>query len=74
MVTIEFQGKVENGVIVVPDEYKQVLADHDTVTIKINTRPKKRISQTGIIAALSQNPVQIEGIRSITRDEMHQRL
>lgn len=73
MIPIEFQAKVENGVIVVPDEYKQVVANYDTVTILIGKQPKKRISQAGIIDALSRNPVVVPGIRSITRDEMHDR-
>lgn len=73
MVPVEFQARVENGIIVVPDEYKQVIANHDTVTVVVSNQPKKRISQTGLIAALTRNPVAVPGIRSITREEMHDR-
>lgn len=73
MVPVEFQARVENGIIVVPDEYKQVIANYDTVTVIVGKQSKKRISQTGIIAALIRKPVSVPGIRSITRDEMHDR-
>lgn len=35
MVPVEFQARVENGIIVVPDEYKQVIANYDTGTVMV---------------------------------------
>ncbi len=41
------------------------------VTVIILKQPK-RISQTGIIAELSQNLISVSGIRKLTRDEIYQ--
>jgi len=74
MSAVEFQAKIENGAIAVPDAYKQELLDGEIVTVVVSKQPKKKISQTGMIAELTRNPVQVQGIRSVTRDEMHERL
>ena len=60
MVPVEFQASVKNGIIVVPDEYQQVIVDYDTVTVVVGKQSKKRISQTGMIAALIRNPVAMD--------------
>lgn len=73
MATVEFQARVENGVIIVPEEYKQELSDGAVVNVVVSKQPAKKISDTGILAELAQKPVQVKGIRSITRDEMHDR-
>lgn len=73
MVTVEFQAKVENGVIVVPEEYKQELAKASTVKIVVLTQAKRQTMQFDIMDELAQNPLLVPGIRSITREEMHER-
>jgi hypothetical protein len=73
MQAVEFQTRVENGVITIPDEYKQELTDGAVVKVTVAKQPTKKISETGILAELARNPVRVAGIRSITRDEMHER-
>lgn len=73
MVTVEFQAKVENGVIVVPQEYQQDLVEGDTVKVTVIKQPKKQILETDILAELMRNPIPVPGVRSITREEMHDR-
>jgi hypothetical protein len=70
MVTVEFQAKVENKVIVVPQEYQQ-LAEGREVKIIVLKQPKKQTMQFDIMDELAQNPIPVPGIRSITRQEMH---
>ncbi len=73
MSTLEFQAKVENGIIVVPEKYKQELAEASTVKIVVLKQPKKQTMQFDIMDELAQKPVLVPGIRSITREEMHER-
>jgi hypothetical protein len=73
MIAVELQARVENGSILIPEEYKQVIADCNTVTVQVTQPSKKKISETGILAQLAINPVPVTGIRTITRDEMHDR-
>ena len=71
MATLEFQAKVENGIIVIPEEYKQELAEASTVRIVVLKQYKKPTVQFDIMDELAQNPIRVSGIRSITRKEMH---
>jgi hypothetical protein len=67
---VEFQAKIENGAIAVPEKYKQELTDGDVVKVIVIKR-SKRIPQTGILAEVAKNPVQIKGLRSMSRDELY---
>jgi len=67
MSNVEFQAKVENGIIVVPEEFKQELAEVSTVTIVVFKQPKKQTIQFDIMDELAQKPVLVPGIRLITR-------
>jgi hypothetical protein len=73
MATVEFQAQVENGVIIVPEQYKDELADGVVVKVIVSKPPVKKISTTGILAELAENPVLVQGIRFLTRDEIHER-
>jgi hypothetical protein len=43
------------------------------VKIILLKQPQKQAQQFDIMAELAQNPVSVAGIRSITREEMHDR-
>jgi hypothetical protein len=73
MVSIEFQATVENGVIVVPEAYKQDLSEGSSVRVTVVKQPKKRISDTGALADLMRHPIPVTGVRSMTREEMRDR-
>ncbi len=68
--SVEFKAKIKQGIIEIPEEYKQALKEENEVTVIVLKQPK-RISQTGIIAELTQNPISVLGIRQLTRDEIH---
>ena len=71
MITVEFQAKVENGEIVIPDEYKQEIVGANTVKITV-VKPTKQTSRPDFINELAKNPVKVD--RFLTRDESHDRL
>ncbi len=73
MFTVEFQAKVEDGVIVVPEEYKHELAEVSTVKVVVLKQLKKQTLQFDIMDELAQKPVPVPGTRFITREEMHER-
>lgn len=73
MASVEFQAKVENGNIVIPEEYKQELSEVATVKIIISKQSKQQSIPFDIMDELAQNPVSISGIRTISREEMHER-
>ncbi|MBF2007521.1 MAG: hypothetical protein IGS49_19200 [Chlorogloeopsis fritschii C42_A2020_084] len=63
---LEFKTKIQNGLIQIPDEYKQELGGDDIhviVLVKKKTSPKK-----DIIDELTEKPVQVNGI--LSREEI----
>ena len=72
MTTVEFQAKVENGEIVIPDEYKQEIVGANTVKITVVKQSTKQTSRPDFIDELAKNPVKVD--RFLTRDESHDRL
>ena len=74
MDTIEFQTSVQDGVIHIPEEYRQNLqnANKSKVTIQ-KAVSKKKISSTGIISRLIQNPIPVKNFKPLTREDAHER-
>lgn len=72
MVEVEFQAKVENGSIVIPDEHKSALAKVEQVKV-IFRQPTKPFFEDDFIAQLLQNPMPITDNWKMSRDEMHDR-
>lgn len=68
----EFQVRTKDGLIEIPEEYKKDFGDGIEVKV-IVLKSSKKISKTGMFAELMQNPVKVEGLRSIKREEIHQR-
>ncbi|MBW4605383.1 MAG: hypothetical protein KME29_39010 [Calothrix sp. FI2-JRJ7] len=60
---IEFQPKVQNGLIQVPDEYKQELNKLDDIKVIILVNNKSH-KQKDIIDELTENPVPVDGFLS----------
>lgn len=68
MIAIEFQTTVKNGIIEVPEEYRDQLTDAVRVIILSPEKP----SSTGIIARLLANPIRDPDFVPMTRDEIYQ--
>lgn len=68
--SLEFKAKIKQGMIYIPEEYQQELLEDHEVTVILLKQPKK-ISQTGIIAELTENPIPVKDIRKLTRDDIY---
>ena len=67
---VEFQAKIQNGLIQIPEEYKQELSEGDD--IKVIVLIKKKLSgQRDIIDELTENPVQVDSV--LSREEIYNR-
>jgi hypothetical protein len=73
MSIVEFQAVVDKGNIIIPEEYKQELTSVIAVKIVLLKQPQKQTKQFDIMDELAQNPASVAGVRSMTREEMHER-
>jgi hypothetical protein len=67
---VEFQAKIQNGLIQIPDEYKQELAEGDDIKVIVLVK-KKSFPKKDIIDELTENPVQVNGL--LSREEIYSR-
>ncbi len=70
LAAVEFQTKVQNGLIQVPDEYKQELNEGDDIKVIILVNHNLR-RQKDIIDELTENPVPVDGF--LSREELYNR-
>jgi hypothetical protein len=70
-----FNAQVKDGTIEIPVEYQEEIRNAKMVQIVIlkPSLTKKRFPQTGIIAKLTANPIQIAGFKPLTREEANER-
>ncbi|AKG20994.1 hypothetical protein [Calothrix sp. 336/3] len=67
---VEFQAKIQNGLIQIPDQYKQELGEGED--IKVIVLVQKKLSQKkDIIDELTEHPVQVNGF--LSREEIYNR-
>ncbi|PHM07824.1 hypothetical protein [Nostoc sp. 'Peltigera malacea cyanobiont' DB3992] len=67
---VEFQAKIQNGLIQIPDEYKQELGEGDDIKVIVLVT-KQSSKKRDIIDELTENPVQVDGVFS--REEIYNR-
>ncbi|MBW4629900.1 MAG: hypothetical protein KME49_31420 [Brasilonema octagenarum HA4186-MV1] len=67
---LEFQAKIQNGLIQIPDEYKQELGEEDDIRVIVLVK-KKSFPKKDIIDELTENPVQVNGV--LSREEIYSR-
>ncbi|MBW4566389.1 MAG: hypothetical protein KME32_36135 [Mojavia pulchra JT2-VF2] len=67
---VEFQAKIQNGLIQIPDEYKQELSEGDDIKVIVLVN-KKSSRKRDIIDELTENPVQVDGF--LSREEIYNR-
>lgn len=68
MIAFEFQTNIKNGVIEVPEEYRDQLPETVRVIILAPTEQQPQ----DIIAQLLANPIQDKQFTPLTRDEVYQ--
>ncbi|MUG92719.1 hypothetical protein F7734_09765 [Scytonema sp. UIC 10036] len=67
---VEFQAKIQNGLIQIPDRYKQELGEEDEIKVIVLVK-KKTLLKKDIIDELTEKPVQVTGI--LSREEIYNR-
>ena len=67
---VEFQTKIQNGLIQIPDEYKQELSEGDDIKVIVLVK-KKSSRKRDIIDELTENPLQVDGV--LSREEIYSR-
>ncbi|BAZ11980.1 hypothetical protein NIES4071_38080 [Calothrix sp. NIES-4071] len=68
LAAVEFETKVQNGLIQVPDEYKQEFSEGDDIKVIILIKHKLH-RQKDIIDELTENPVLVDGF--LSREEVY---
>ncbi len=67
---VEFQAKIQNGLIQIPEEYKQELGEGDDIKVIVLVT-KKSSRQRDIIDELTENPIQVDSV--LSREEIYNR-
>lgn len=67
---VEFQAKIQNGLIQIPEEYKQELGEGDDIKVIVLVK-KKSSRLIDIIDELTENPIQVDGV--LNREEIYNR-
>jgi plasmid replication initiation protein len=67
---VEFQAKIQNGLIQIPDEYKHELSEGDDIKVIVLVK-KKSSRQRDLIDELTEKPVQVDGF--LSREEIYRR-
>ena len=70
MEAIEFKSKIKNGIILIPEKYKQKIGN----TVKVIVITEKKKNRLGIIDKLLANPIKIKNFSPISREEIYERL
>ena len=67
MIIIEFQAHIKDGIIEIPEEYRDQLTD----SVRVILSSPQRASPTGIIARLLEHPIQDSTFVPMKRDEIY---
>lgn len=65
---VEFQAKIQNGLIQIPEEYKQELGEGDDIKVIVLVK-KKSSRLIDIIDELTENPIQVDDV--LNREEIY---
>lgn len=71
MATVEFEASVKNGIIEVPAAHKADLVEGGKVRVTVLSPSKT--AKRGLIAELIANPVQLDDVTPLSREEVHDR-
>ncbi len=67
---VEFQAKIKNGLIQIPDEYKQEIGEGDDIKVIVLLK-RKPTRKRDIIDELTEKPVQVDGF--LKREDIYNR-
>ena len=66
---LKFEASVRNGLIQIPDKYREQIPER----VKIILFPKERRAQEDYVTWLLDHPLQAPGFRPLSREEIHER-
>jgi hypothetical protein len=69
----EFEAEVQDGQILIPDEYKLAMAATSIVTVSGSNQLPSPATKPNILYRLMESPVAAPGWRTMTREEIHER-
>jgi hypothetical protein len=72
MKMIEFNAKVQEGKIVIPEVYQDSLNQAQVVRVTVTTTTATAES-TGMISRLMKQPIQVKNFVPMSREEVHER-
>ncbi len=70
MYAVEFQAKVKNGSIEIPEEYKTRFEER----VRVILLSEEENTAANFIDHLLQHPIAIAGFRPLTREEIYERI
>lgn len=70
MQAVEFQTEIEDGMIVVPEQYRSEI---DGRQVRVIILAEEKAEPYDIISELINNPLQIPDFKPLTRDEIYDR-
>ena len=70
MYAVEFQAKIKNGSIEIPEEYRPRFKERVRVILLV----EEESTAANFIYDLLQHPVPIPGFKPLTRDEIYERI
>jgi hypothetical protein len=74
MYAIEFQARIKNGVIEIPEEYRQQLRDQSKDNaVRVIILTSGRDTRTNLIDQLLEKSLKIPGFAPMKRDELYER-
>ena len=69
MYAVEFQAKIKDGSIEIPEEYRHRFKERMRVILFV----EEESTMVDLIAQLLQHPIQVAGFKPFTRDELYER-
>lgn len=69
MIAVEFQAKIKNGIIEIPEIYRERFREQVRVILLAEEMP----AESDMIEHLLSNPLKIEGFKLLTREEIYAR-
>ena len=75
MFTAEFEAKIENGKIAIPDEYKRAFEEHESIKVVLvgHDEPTPADDSEDFIQQLLDHPLAIVDLVPTHRDDLYDR-
>ena len=71
--TVKFETEIDNGTIMIPEEFRQQLKDKIKVIVSVKERETAENEPYDIISELMKNPIQDPNFVPFEREEIYDR-